>query len=101
VDILENAPPALTGAQLRVFLTALINLAPYTLTDDVAEHFACDDENNQKTAEEILASALSDTPDEKLTPRSSKTSSSHRRRLSPNQAKHRAVKDCAMGQTFY
>ena len=26
-----------------------------------------DDENNQRTAEEILASALSETPDEKLT----------------------------------
>ena len=54
-------------AQLRVFLRALCNLDPYTITDDVAEHFAGDNENNQQTAEEILASALSETPDEKLT----------------------------------
>jgi ParB family chromosome partitioning protein len=52
---------------LRVFLRALVNLDPYTLTEDVAEHFAGDDENNQQTAEEILASVLSETPDEKLT----------------------------------
>jgi ParB family chromosome partitioning protein len=65
--ILENAPPTFNAAQLRVFLRALVNLDPYTLTDDVAEHFAGDDENNQRTAEEILASALAETPDEKLT----------------------------------
>ena len=47
--------PTFTAAQLRVFLRALVNLDPYTLTDDVAEHFAGDDENNQQTAEEILA----------------------------------------------
>ncbi len=38
--ILENAPPTFTAAQLRVFLRALCNLDPYTITDDVAEHFA-------------------------------------------------------------
>jgi ParB family chromosome partitioning protein len=65
--ILENAPPMFTPAQLRVFLRALVNLDPYTLTDDVAEHFADDDGSNQRTAEEILASALTETPDEKLT----------------------------------
>jgi len=65
--ILENAPAMFTAAQLRVFLRALCNLDPYTITDDVAEHFAGDNENNQQTAEEILASALSETPDEKLT----------------------------------
>ncbi len=63
----SNAPPTFNAAQLRVFLRALVNLDPYTLTDDVAEHFAGDDENNQRTAEEILASALAETPDEKLT----------------------------------
>jgi len=52
---------------LRVFLRALVNLDPYTLTDDVAEHFVGVDENHQQTAEEILASALIETPDEKLT----------------------------------
>jgi ParB-like chromosome segregation protein Spo0J len=51
----------------QLFLRALINLDPYTLTDDVAEHFSGDEENNQQTAEEILLAALTGTPDEKLT----------------------------------
>lgn len=65
--ILENAPPMFTPAQLRVFLRALISLDPYTLTDDVAEHFACDDENHQQTAEKILATALTEMLDDELT----------------------------------
>ena len=65
--ILESAPPMFAAAQLRLFLRALCNLDPYTITDDVAEHFAGDNENNQQTAEEILSSALSETPDDKLT----------------------------------
>ena len=52
--ILENAPAMFCGAQLRVFLRALVNLAPYTFADDVAEHFAAGDENHDKSAEEIL-----------------------------------------------
>ena len=56
-----------TAAQLRVFLGALCNLDPHTLTDDVAEHFAGEDNNQQRTPEEILAAALSETSDEKLT----------------------------------
>ena len=40
---------------------------PYTITDDVAEHFAVEDNDHQRTPEEILAGALSQTPDEKLT----------------------------------
>ena len=65
--ILENAPAMFNAAQLRVFLRALVNLDPYTFTDDVAEHFAGDNENNQQTAEEILLSTLDGLTDEKLT----------------------------------
>ena len=65
--ILENVPPMFNAAQLRVFLRALVNLDPYTFTDDVAEYFAADEENPQKTAEEILVSALTRFPDEQLT----------------------------------
>jgi len=65
--ILENAPAIFTAAQLRVFLRALVNLDPYTLTDDVAEHFAGDNENNQQTAEDILLSTIDDLTDDKLT----------------------------------
>ena len=65
--ILENVPPMFTAAQLRVFLRTLCNLDSYTFTDEVVEHFAGDNENNQQTPEEILAAALADVPDEKLT----------------------------------
>jgi ParB family chromosome partitioning protein len=65
--ILESAPPMFTALQLRVLLSALCNLDPYTLTDDIAEHFAGDDETTQRTAEEILSSALAKAPDAKLT----------------------------------
>jgi ParB family chromosome partitioning protein len=65
--ILESAPPTFSAAQLRVFLRILVNLDPYTFTDDVAEYFATDTENSQQTAEEILLSALNGLPDEKLT----------------------------------
>jgi ParB family chromosome partitioning protein len=56
-----------TAAHLRMFLRALCNLDPYTFTDEVVEHFAGGDENRQKTPEEILAVALAEVPDEKLT----------------------------------
>jgi ParB family chromosome partitioning protein len=65
--ILENASAMFTAAQLRVFLRALVNLDPYTLTDDVAEHFAGDNENNQQTAEDILLSTIDGLTDDKLT----------------------------------
>ena len=52
---------------MRVFLRALVNIDAYSFADDVAEHFVGEDDNNQQTAEGILAAALSETPDEKLT----------------------------------
>ena len=55
------------AVQLRVFLRALVNLDPYTLTDDVAEHFVGANENNQQTAVEILLSAVDGLADDKLT----------------------------------
>ena len=51
----------------RIFLRALVNLDPYEFIDDVAQHFAEGDENNQQSAEEVLTSTLAQTPDEKLT----------------------------------
>ena len=56
-----------TAAQLRVFLRALINLDPYDFAEDVAAYFVGNDENNQQTPEEVLASTLASLPDEKLT----------------------------------
>ena len=51
----------------RLFLHALINLDPYDFAEDVAAYFVGDDENNQQTPEEVLASTLTNLPDEKLT----------------------------------
>jgi ParB family transcriptional regulator, chromosome partitioning protein len=65
--ILENAPAMFNAAQLRVFLRALVNLDPYTFADDVAEHFAVEDENNDKSAEEILFATVDGLKDDKLT----------------------------------
>jgi ParB family transcriptional regulator, chromosome partitioning protein len=65
--ILENAPAMFSAAQLRVFLRALVNLDPYTFADDVAEHFAAEDENNDKSAEEILLATVDGLTDDKLT----------------------------------
>jgi ParB family transcriptional regulator, chromosome partitioning protein len=45
----------------------LINLDPYTLTDDVAEHFAIEHEDSDKTSEVILLTALEGLADDKLT----------------------------------
>jgi ParB family chromosome partitioning protein len=52
---------------LRVFLSALCNLDPYTITEDAADHYAEENNDHQQTPEEILAAALFQTPDEKLT----------------------------------
>ncbi|MDQ2835199.1 MAG: ParB/RepB/Spo0J family partition protein [Acidobacteriota bacterium] len=65
--ILENAPAMFTAIQLRVFLRALVNLDPYDFAEDVAAYYVGDDENNQQTPEEVLASTLTNLPDEKLT----------------------------------
>src|SRR5580698_3454442 len=65
--IVQNAPATFTAAQLRVLLRALVNLDPYTLTDDLAEQIAGEDENEQRTAEEVLLSAIDDLQDDKLT----------------------------------
>jgi ParB family chromosome partitioning protein len=65
--IVENAPATFTAAQLRVLLRALVNLDPYTLTDDLAEQIAGENENEQRTAEEVLLSAIDGLQDDKLT----------------------------------
>jgi ParB family transcriptional regulator, chromosome partitioning protein len=46
-------------------LAALVNLNP-EFVDDVAALIVGDDENNQQTADEVLASTISALPDEKL-----------------------------------
>jgi hypothetical protein len=52
--------------QLRVLLTALVNLNP-EFAEDVAAYIVGDDENNQQAADEVLASTIAALPDDKLT----------------------------------
>ena len=63
--ILENAPESFTAAQLRVLLRAIVNLDPYTFADDLSEDMA--DENDHRSAEEVLLSTIDNTTDDKLT----------------------------------
>ena len=65
--ILENAPESFTAMQLRVLLRAIVNLDPYTFADDLAEDIAADNENEQRSAEEVLLSTIDATADDKLT----------------------------------
>ncbi len=65
--ILANAPTTFSPAQLRMLLRAFVNLDPYTFADDVAEEIAGEDENEKRTAEEVLLAAIDGLGDEKLT----------------------------------
>lgn len=65
--ILDNAPAMFTAAQLRIFLRLLVHIDPYSFLEEVASHFAGNDENAQQTDEEIVLAALDNTADEKLT----------------------------------
>jgi ParB family chromosome partitioning protein len=63
--ILANAPEALSAAQLRVLLRAIVNLDPYTFADDLAGDIA--DENDRRSPEEVLLATIDATADERLT----------------------------------
>ena len=63
--ILESAPQTLNAAQLRGLLRAIVNLDPYTFADDLAEDTA--DENERRSAEEVLLATIDATADDKLT----------------------------------
>jgi ParB family chromosome partitioning protein len=64
--IIANAPAMFAPVQLRTFLSALIHLDPY-MFEDIAEQQIGDDENNDRSAEEILSVLLASIPDDKLT----------------------------------
>jgi ParB family chromosome partitioning protein len=64
--IIEHAPEVLNPAQLRTFTELLLDLSPYGLFEDAAEHFVGDDENNSKSEDEILTEALANCTDDKL-----------------------------------
>ena len=63
--IIADAPKAFSAPQLRMLLRALVNLDPYTFTDDLAEDLA--EENEKRSTEEVLLSVIDGTADGKLT----------------------------------
>ena len=65
--IVQEAPPVFTPAQLRVILRALVNLDPYTFADDLATDISEDPDNDKRSAEEVLLTAIDGTADDKLT----------------------------------
>ena len=65
--IVNAAPASFTASQLRVVLRAIVNLDPYTFADDLAEDIAAENENEQRSAEELLLATIDATADEKLT----------------------------------
>jgi ParB family chromosome partitioning protein len=65
--IVANAPASFTPAQLRVLLRAIVNLDPHTFADDLADDLAGDNENEHRTAEEVLLSTIDNLTDDKLT----------------------------------
>jgi ParB family chromosome partitioning protein len=65
--IVQEAPPVFTPAQLRVILRALVNLDPYTFADDLATDISEDPDNDKRSAEEVLLTAIDGTPDDRLT----------------------------------
>jgi ParB family chromosome partitioning protein len=64
--IIDRASATMNAPQLRVMVELLLNLSPYGLFEDAAEHFAGGDENHDRTEEEILTEALATCPDDKL-----------------------------------
>ena len=65
--IIAAAPASFTAPQLRVVLRAIVNLDPYTFADDLAEDIAAENENEQRSAEELLLATIDATADERLT----------------------------------
>jgi ParB family chromosome partitioning protein len=65
--ILEKAPTVFTANQLRFLLRSVVYIDPYSFLEEIASHFAGDDENHEQTEQEIVLAALGSTADEKLT----------------------------------
>ncbi len=60
--IVQEAPPVFTAVQLRVILRALVNLDPYTFADDLATDISEDPDNDKRSADEVLLTAIDRTP---------------------------------------
>jgi ParB family transcriptional regulator, chromosome partitioning protein len=65
--IFENAPATFSAAQLRAFLRALVNLDPYQFIEDLAQEIVGDNDNETRSAEQVLLSTIDGLEDDKLT----------------------------------
>jgi len=65
--IVAKAPATFTTAQLRVLLRALVSIDPFEFVDDLAADIAGNDENEQRTAEEVLLTSIGGLDDDELT----------------------------------
>ncbi len=65
--ILQTTPAQLNPGQLRVILRALVNMDPYTFADDLAAQVSKDPDNDRRSAEEVLLTAIDGLADDKLT----------------------------------
>jgi hypothetical protein len=64
--IVDEAPATLDAAQLRTFIELLLNLSPYGLFEEAAEHFVREEESHDRTDDEILTETVANCADDKL-----------------------------------
>jgi len=65
--MLENAPATFSAPQLRTFLRALVNLDPYEFIEDLAQEIVGDNENETRSAGQVLLATIDELGDDKLT----------------------------------
>jgi ParB family chromosome partitioning protein len=64
--LVEEAPASFSPEQMRLFLRLLVNINAYDFLEESAAYFS-NDENEQRSDDEVVLSALSGAADEKLT----------------------------------
>ncbi len=64
--IVEEAPASFSPVQQRMFLRLLLNINPYEFLEEVASHFSGGEENEERSEDQIVLDALSNTADGKL-----------------------------------
>ena len=65
--IVKAAPPVFNAAQLRALLRALVNLDPYSFADDLAVEVNGNAQDDRRSADEVLTSAIDGLGDAELT----------------------------------
>ena len=65
--IVKAAPPVFNAVQLRALLRALVNLDPYSFADDLAEEMNEDAQDDRRSADEVLTTAIDGLGDAELT----------------------------------